>query len=440
VSAFKILIVIDKLKKIASNSFVSNYLKVFSVDVLVKGSGIILLPIYLKLMTQEEFGMYGYLLAIIGTFSLVFNLGIYAAQSKFYHDYSDQKRGEMLFTLNILLLIFNGCLISAVLIFGIDHQLVEFLFKEPINYARYRPIVLLSVIVSVYSFLIVNFLLTSEDIRKVQFFNISRILLVNGIVLVILFLGHEQDHVYVRLTGATLVEVAIILFFSFEYVSKMKFHFDFDIAKKALTIGFPIVVSAIIGIFINLSDRYFIDKHGTLKDMSVYNLALSISGVIPFVFASFQNIWIPQFLKEKDYQVNQAKSKKMIFRLSIAFVLLSVAIMFALKIMLVFNIISRKYDTIMLVLPISLLTGIVTSLTGVFSFHLLYLNKLFLIIIIGIPLAFLGIALNNKLVPLYNIYGAAVSSLVLNLCYLISYVLMVDFLYKRKAKIDKARI
>jgi O-antigen/teichoic acid export membrane protein len=145
-------------------------------------------------------------------------------------------------------------------------------------------------------------------------------------------------------------------------------------------------------------------------------------------------------LKEKDYQVNQAKSKKMIFRLSIAFVLLSVAIMFALKIMLVFNIISRKYDTIMLVLPISLLTGIVTSLTGVFSFHLLYLNKLFLIIIIGIPLAFLGIALNNKLVPLYNIYGAAVSSLVLNLCYLISYVLMVDFLYKRKAKIDKARI
>ena len=64
------------------NVLVKNYAKVFSVDILVKLSSFILLPVYLKLMTQEAFGLYTYLLAIISSFSLVMNFGLYVAQSK----------------------------------------------------------------------------------------------------------------------------------------------------------------------------------------------------------------------------------------------------------------------------------------------------------------------------------------------------------------------
>src|SRR6188768_2676173 len=79
-------------------------LTVLSIDILVKVSGIVLLPVYLLLMTQEEYGLYGYLLSIILTFSIILNFGLYIPLSKFYHDYQDtEKRGKLLFTISLLL-------------------------------------------------------------------------------------------------------------------------------------------------------------------------------------------------------------------------------------------------------------------------------------------------------------------------------------------------
>ena len=46
-------------------------------DILVKASAIILLPIYLHLMTQEEYGVFNYVLSITYSFSVLLNLGLY---------------------------------------------------------------------------------------------------------------------------------------------------------------------------------------------------------------------------------------------------------------------------------------------------------------------------------------------------------------------------
>jgi O-antigen/teichoic acid export membrane protein len=420
------------LRSLLSNTLLRNYLKIFSVDVLVKGSGIILLPIYLKLMTPEEFGLYGYLAAIVATFSLVFNLGMYAAQTKLYHDYDEPKlRAVMLGTLNITLLGFIGVLFAIILVFDIDYMAARFLVKTPIDYGRYRFPVLIGVLGAVYSTMLINFFLTSENLKKVQQFNIVRIILINVVVLSLLYFGRDMDGVIARLAGNNITELLIICFFSIFYFRKMTFSFDKKIAMHALGIGFPILISAILGIFINLSDRYFLEKLGTLKDLSVYNLALSVAGVIPFLFASFQNIWLPQFLKEKDIQANRARSRRMVMRLTGMMLVASVGIMILVQILLMLNIIDQGYKSIMPLLPIVLATSIVTALTTMFSNHLVYLNKLYLIILAGVPIACLGILLNLYLVPRLNIFGSAISALVLNLSFLTIYSVMSTYYYRK---------
>lgn len=425
---------ISPTKKIVSNRFLRSYLQVFSVDVLVKGAGIILLPVYLKLMTQEEFGLYGYLTAIISTFSLVFNLGIYAAQSKLYHDYPIEKRGTVLFTLNSILLLFLIFVLTIILLFDLDYSVVHYLFKNPLNYDKYRGSVLLAVVVAVYSLMLTNFFLTSENIKKVQLFNIARIVLINSTVIGILFITSENDHTLVRLKYSNIMEFLIILSFGYFYFSKMKWDFDYGVARRVMKIALPILASAIIGIFVNLSDRYFLEKYGTLRDLSIYTVALTVAGVVPFVFSSFQNIWLPQFLKEKDIESNRLRSRKMVFRLLIMFTLLSAAILVVLKLMLSLNIVDKKYEEIIPLLPIVLAASIVTVITGMFSNHLIYMEKLYYIIIVGVPVSLLGIWLNMQLVPLFNIYGAAVSSLAVNGCFLISYVLLVNHFYGKRLK------
>lgn len=418
--------------RLTESPFLRNYLKVFSVDVMVKGAGILLLPVYLKLMTQEEFGLYGYLIAIIGTFSIVFNLGVYIAQSKLYHEYPEEKRGSVLYTLNMLLLGFIVVLLVVVVVFDLDYPVIEFLFKNPIDYPSYRGAILLGTVVSVYSTMLVNYFLTCEKISRLQFFNIARIVLVNTIVIGALYGSSGGDHALLRIKYAYGIEVAIILVFSVTYIRAMHFKFDKSVAVKALTISLPIVVSALLGLFINLSDRYFIERFGSLKDLSIYNLAIVISGVVPFVFASFQNIWLPEFLKEKDVQANRLRSRRVVTRLVILFVGLSITTWIILKAALMAGIVDGRYETALPLLPIVLLTSIITSLTPMYSNHLIYLDKLYLVVVVGIPVAILSILLNWTLVPIYNIYGAAASSLMTGLCYLVSYAVLSSRFYKQR--------
>lgn len=401
---------------------------------MVKGAGILLLPVYLERMTQEEFGLYGYLIAIISTFSIVFNLGIYVAQSKLYHDYPEEQRGSVLYTLNILLLGFITLLVLLIVVFGLDYPVIGFLVKGPMDYAAYRGAILLATVTSVYSLMLVNFFLTSNRISSLQWFNISRIVLVNAIVIGVLYATSHEDHALVRIKYAYVIEALVIGFFSITYIRAMVFKFDPAVSVKAVAIALPIVGSALLGIFINLSDRYFIEKFGSLKDLSIYNLALVISGVVPFVFASFQNIWLPEFLKEKDAQTNRLRSQRVVLRLVALFVILSVITWIVLKMALWVGIVDEKYATVLPLLPIVLFTSVITSVTTMYSNHLIYLDRLYLVVVVGIPVALLSILLNWTLVPNYGIYGAAASSLVSGLCYLASYAALSNWYYRRKLR------
>src|ERR1700761_78023 len=94
----------NRLDAYTGNVLIKRLFAVLSVDILVKLSGMLLLPVYLRLMTQNEYGLYNYLISVILTFSLVLNFGLYIPVSKFYHDHSDTAdRGSLLFTVLTLL-------------------------------------------------------------------------------------------------------------------------------------------------------------------------------------------------------------------------------------------------------------------------------------------------------------------------------------------------
>src|SRR5688500_5587529 len=142
------------IEKYKQSILLNRLFAVLSIDILVKLSGVILLPVYLRLMTQDEYGLYNYLLSIILTFSLVLNFGLYIPVSKFYHDYKDQlHKGKLLFTTFTLLL--AGLLILIVIIysFGLDLVIIKILFKHELNYQNYRGAILLAIITSVLSFM-----------------------------------------------------------------------------------------------------------------------------------------------------------------------------------------------------------------------------------------------------------------------------------------------
>src|ERR1700676_5464933 len=144
----------EKIQEYTGSVLVKRLFTVLSIDILVKLSGALLLPVYLRLMTQDEYGLYGYLISIILTFSLVLNFGLYIPLSKFYHDYDSEEKGHLLFTIFALLASILLCVILPIYYFHWDYQIVKVLFKNPINYSYYRSTVLMAIIVSVLNFML----------------------------------------------------------------------------------------------------------------------------------------------------------------------------------------------------------------------------------------------------------------------------------------------
>lgn len=407
-------------------------LAVLSIDILVKLSGILLLPLYLRLMTQDEYGLYNYILSVILTFSVVLNFGLYIPVSKFYHDDTDPvKRGELLFTVSTLLIGALIILLFPVYFFHWDDAIIHILFKNPINYGSYRMGILLALIMAVLNFMLTNFFYSTEKIRHLQRYNVARILSINLACISALYLLRNVDSVQVRLITTYLVELILFAIFALTFVKEAGRRFNARVARTGLKLALPVMISAVFGIVINFSDKFFLEKYGSFKNLSYYYLAAACAGVIPLIFTSFQNAWLPLFLKEKDLRRNIEKTNKLLLRIFFVFIGFSVFIVLFIKIVLRLGIIQSKYDEALYILPLLLLSQIFSSMVPLYTNYLIYFEKTWLASITGLTLCGVSLSLSLLLIPPYGVYGAATVSLLSNLIYLCLYYFIIKAFTKK---------
>ena len=413
--------------KFKKDAFIGKFFSVLSIDILVKATGFILLPFFLRLMTQSEFGLYNYILSIVQTFSLVLNLGLYVALSKLYHSYTlQEQKGDLLFTIFSSLLVFNIFFCAFVYFSGIDDWLINNLFDNSTGYRNYKAFIAFALVVSVFTFMLTNFFYTTEKIRQVRAYNVYRIVAINSLTLLALFLFHGNS-VTLRLGFTYGIELVLLIVFSFYFFREVNVVYKKAMIQKSLKIGLPIMVSAIFGIVVNFSDKFLLQKYGSLIDLSNYYLAFSFASIITLVFTSLQNVWLPIFMKEKDIQKNFEKTKSLISKLFLIFLILSVSIWLLFDALLWIGVIPIKYNDVVWILPLLLITQIFTALTNLISNYLVYFERTDLVSVAGLFVSFISVFLGIWLIPSWGVLGAAITTLVVNFIYLIIYYYLVLF-------------
>ncbi len=396
------------VKDLWSSLIVRRFADIFSVDILVRASAFIFLPIYLSLMTKDEFGLYGYLISIISSFSLILGFGLYVPQIKMYHDYDDEmKRGEALFTLNFSLLILLSIVICVVYLYELDFIAVRLLFKNNIKYADYRIYVLSTVIVSVFGLMLYSFFLASENIRIVKLYNILKFFAGNIIVIAALYFIAHKDSVLIRIEYSLLAEACLLCVFGYLFVKKMVPSLRLDILTRSLKIGIPVMLSALLNMFYNLSDRFFLEKYHNFEALAVYNLGLAFSSIIPIIMTSFQAIYAPIFFKEKDARLNLRRVNRVAILAIIAFLLISAGIIVMTKIMILNGIIRKGYNQVTLLLPILLIASITMALSQLYQNFMVYFEVTHIMLVFFMFTNIICVIFSMLLIPRFGIYGAA---------------------------------
>jgi O-antigen/teichoic acid export membrane protein len=253
---------------------------------------------------------------------------------------------------------------------------------------------------------------------------------VNGGSLLALFLIRGNP-VAIRLSCTFGIELILFILFSGYLFRKMVAVFNRNMMLKSLKLGVPIMVSAIFGIVVNFSDKFLLQRYGSLADLSNYYLAFSFAAIIPLIFASLQNVWLPVFLQEKDVEKNFHKTTKLLVKLAWIFVSISIAIWLLFYILLWLKFIPAKYGDVTWILPILLMTQIFASLTPIFSNYLVYFEKTSYVSLSGLIVSLVSISLGLWLIPLWGVLGAEITTLIVNVIYLAIYYYLVLFLKLR---------
>ncbi len=394
------------------NIIVNRFAKVFSVDVIVRSANFLLLPVFLFLMSKEDVGSYNYYYSMVFSLSFIFNLGLYVGLTKLFHDYSGAKeKGELVFTINICLLSFMVFVFLFFLLTKFDIDL-SILLKFN-NYSQYRLYIFIALFAMVFNNLLAQYFITSEKIRNLQLYNISRMFAVNIIVISILYLS-DSDKVITRLLLTYITELIVLIIFYIFCIKNMYFKFNFEMMQRALKIGLPLMIGAIFSAFINFGDKYFVEKFCGDANNAVYTTAIQYSTILLVVTTSFQSIWMPLFMKEKDLKILKRKTNKNAKLLAIIFTFISLLILVVLKIALVLNLIPISYSEIINIMIISLPAYILVMLVGLYGNYFVYFEKTHTITAVGIITSVLSIPLYYFFIKNWGYYGAAFTLLIIN--------------------------
>ncbi len=413
-------LVMEATHETLAGSLVRRYLAVLGVDTLVRVSGILLLPVYLSLMTQDEFGVYAYLNALVAAVALVLGFGLYAAQAKLFFEYPEKDRAAVLFTLSVLL---AGLLSVAVVVIcglGIDFRLARLAMGPEISFEEFRGPMIAGVISSVLSLHFLSYLYLRDRLGFARVFNIARVVMMNGASILAIAID-DGNSAALRLKFGYGAEIAIVALCVFLCRRDFVPRFVAGVSSRALGIGVPIMVSGAIGLIANLSDRYFLQRFRPLEDLSVYALAMTLASVVPFVFSSFQNVWLPNILRQQDSVAPLSLTTRLLAPMAAALFVVSAVITAGLMILLAMGLVPPDYARALRVLPLLFCSGILAAASGMYSNLILKSGRVGIIVPVGIGAALVGVILNMALVPAFGVYGAAFAALAINGVFFLSY-------------------
>lgn len=403
-------------------------------DILVKGLSYMLLPIYLGMMPQEDFGQFSFIVAFLSPIFLIFSFSLYVPFIKNYCSEGFTQQKELIST------IFCSLFLWLLIIDIFFIILKPFFLKsfadvfEIMNFIdeKYYLVVLLmntgTILLYCYSFL-----LARKNVIEIIVYMIGKFILITFFSLTCLYLNiFDGESVISRLIGVSIAECLCILLFIVIILRKnLIFKIDFILLQKNMKLALPLVPLTMITFMIVMVDRTLIAEHHGLKVLASYGLAMVFLSPIQMIMTSIQTIWAPQ-LYSMSNEIDAFKKSTRIMFLSLVGMITGVAFLSLLTFLtLKFGIIGMDYSNVPIMVVMGSAGAMASSLTHLNSNMFVYLDKTAHLSLISILVLSINLSLNAFLIPAYSFYGAAFAAAVANIIGLIlGFFLVRNLVYK----------
>lgn len=374
-----------------------------------KALGFISIPIFTRLLSVQEYGVFSVFIATVAIFTSILSLSTETAISRYYFDakdLNDFKRFVGTTTVLVSIIFFINTIIFLLLSFWIC-RLLNF------------ELMLTLAIIPVCGFEIVNSIfeqiyspqLKSKKIALV--FSVRAYLAFGLSVLAILLLSEKKY--YGQVIGTIITMFILAIYFIRQIRDYFIFSFDKDKIKYILSYAVPQIPYYLSGVILVQFGRMLVSKYGNFSDAGMYSFAASIGGLMAIVISVTHQAWNPYYFKymnEKDY-ISYNKDINLIWKITLILALFLSGFGYEIGYILA----PQKYHSYLYMIPIFVLGYVFYQWAYIYLRNIGYSRKtLWNSVAVFIP-GFFTVFLSAWLIPHIGNIAAAIS-------FVISYIIM----------------
>lgn len=375
---------------------------VFS-NFLVKGVGVFTIPIITRMISPEEFGVYGTYrsMLVIMTILLSLNTVSSIAIARFDFESDDE---------------FNNYISSVVTLSGLSTTFLYLIIRALITFWG-NPFTIPNTLID---FMYLNILLINvydimqtkhrSEMKYKQFVMYSLFVSIIAPILSILLINLQSTHrFYGYILGTQLPVMVIGVFLLFSVYKHGNQYVNREYWKYSLSISLPLIPHSLSNNILSQSDRIIINYFKGARQVGLYSLAYSYSIVLMTIWNALNQAWAPWFygqMKEENYKDIQRFVKPYTILFSIIFL---VMLMLGPEALRIFG--PEEYQGGVWIIP-PVLLGLYFQFAYSLYVNIEFYYKKTAIISIGTMVAaFLNVALNLLVIPQFGFIGAAYTTL-----------------------------
>lgn len=402
-------------------------------NILGKSAGFLMLPIYTRYLTPEDYGIIEIIEVSASIFELFASAGIAYAVFKFYHKYDDQKRKNSVISTTLTAVLLSHLLLSAIaLIFS--ERLAVLIFNDP-TYQYFLILVFCRVVLTGAVHFGVDYLRVTDRLAWYGFFFLGRFVLTIAFnIWFLVFLGMGVEAILLgNILGTLLIGLPLVIFI----YAKVGMRFDFALFWPILRYGLPFLGVLIGQFIINAADRFILQHYSGLSEVGIYSLGYRFGFMVNFLIVSpFLLMW-----ETKLFEIEKQENAKEMYARMFTYFLLGLTIsavalsVFSKEVVILMA--APEYYDAAVVIPFIAFAFLFNGLQEFARLGMLLKNKTHIVGTVMVVQCVLSVGLYFLLIPIWGVVGAGTAVLLSYISVFIAYYLYSQSLYKVNYEIGR---
>lgn len=255
--------------------------------ILRQAVGFLLLPVYTRYLTPQDYGIIGLLSVTVFFFELIFGARFANAVFRYYGDEDINNKESVISTALI-----STIILSSVGVFVIGYNsdyLGDLVFREEgySGYIKIYSVMLLATGIEYYGLMYLRILNKASSFFYISFTKLILQVGLNVYLIVVMKIG-----VMGFILSAVISTCLYAIGLTYYMFKKCGLGFDLHLFKMMFMYSFPLWLAGSVALFNNMGNRYFINIFSGLSDVGLFELGYKFASLILVLFwGPFNNWW-----------------------------------------------------------------------------------------------------------------------------------------------------